>query len=140
MFGFDLDFRQHKWAFLFCSISALGALVFGYDNTYYSGILGMQEFKNDYGTRYQDGAKALATQFTSLTTSSIYIGDMLGALSSGPLNDQFGRKTVLWIASFFVLVGGIAQVADTGHFEPVIAVGRILIGIGVGNFTVTSLL
>ncbi|OJI95882.1 hypothetical protein ASPVEDRAFT_35189 [Aspergillus versicolor CBS 583.65] len=139
MFDIDLNFSHYKWAFAYCAVSALGALVFGYDNTYYSGILGMQEFKNDYGTRVIDGKKALATDFTSLTTSSIYIGDMLGALSSGVLNDRFGRKAVLLIAAFFVLVGGIAQVVDT-HFEAVISVGRILIGIGVGNFTVTSLL
>lgn len=139
MFGFDIEFRRHRWALIYCSISAIGALVFGYDNTYYSGILGMQEFKNDYGDHYEDGAKALATSFTSLTTSSIYIGDMLGALIAGPLNDRFGRKTVLWIASAFVLAGGVTQVADT-NIEGVIVLGRILIGLGVGNFTVTSLL
>ncbi|RDH28528.1 general substrate transporter [Aspergillus welwitschiae] len=137
MFGFDIEFRRHRWALIYCSISAIGALVFGYDNTYYSGILGMQEFKNDYGDHYEDGAKALATSFTSLTTSSIYIGDMLGALIAGPLNDRFGRKTVLWIASAFVLAGGVTQVADT-NIEGVIVLGRILIGLGVGNFTVTS--
>lgn len=139
MFGFELDFRRNRWAIIYCSISAVGALVFGYDNTYYSGILGMQQFKNDYGNHYDNGAKALATDFTSLTTSSIYIGDMVGAAISGPLNDRFGRKTVMWIAALFVLAGGITQVADT-NIEGVIVLGRILIGLGVGNFTVTSLL
>lgn len=139
MFGFDIDFARHRWAIFYCSVSAIGALVFGYDNTYYSGILGMQQFKNDFGDHYVNGEKALATQFTSVTTSSIYVGDMLGALISGPLNDRFGRKTVLWIASFFVLAGGVTQVADT-RYEAVLIVGRILIGLGVGNFTVTSLL
>lgn len=43
------------------------------------------------------------------------------------------------VASFAVLFGGIAQVANT-HFEGVIVLGRILIGLGVGQFTVTSLL
>lgn len=101
----------------------------------------MQEFKNDYGNHVDPdtGMKALATSFQSLTTSSIYIGDVLGALISGPLNDRFGRKVVMWIASLCVLAGGVCQVADT-HYEGVIVVGRILIGIGVGNFTVTSLL
>lgn len=139
MFGIDLDFHRHRWAIIYCSISAVGALVFGYDNTYYSGILGMQQFKNDFGNHYEDGAKALATDFQSLTTSSIYIGDMLGALISGPLNDRFGRKPVMWIAAFFVLAGGITQVADT-NVMGIIVMGRILIGLGVGNFTVTSLL
>ncbi|PYH92416.1 general substrate transporter [Aspergillus ellipticus CBS 707.79] len=139
MLGFDIEFGRNRWALIYCSISAIGALVFGYDNTYYSGILGMQQFANDYGDHYSDGEKALATSFTSLTTSSIYIGDMLGALIAGPLNDRFGRKTVLWIAPLFVLAGGITQVADT-DIEGMIVLGRILIGLGVGNFTVTSLL
>jgi hypothetical protein len=39
----------------------------------------------------------------------------------------------------FRLSWGITQVADT-RYEAVIIVGRILIGLGVGNFTVTSLL
>ncbi|CAI7566453.1 unnamed protein product [Penicillium manginii] len=139
MLNINIDFKRHKWAILYCSISAIGAFVFGYDNTYYSGILGMQQFKNDYGSQYENGQKALATSFTSLTTSSIYIGDMVGAFIAGPLNDRFGRRIVLWIASFLVLAGGITQTADT-HIEGVIVLGRILIGLGVGNFTVTSLL
>ncbi|KAJ5414287.1 hypothetical protein N7509_000914 [Penicillium cosmopolitanum] len=132
MLDINIDFKRHKWAIIYCSISAIGAFVFGYDNTYYSGILGMQEFKNDYGSQYENGQKALATSFTSLTTSSIYIGDMVGAFLAGPLNDRFGRRIVLWIASFLVLAGGITQTADT-HIEGVIVLGRILIGLGVAS-------
>ncbi|KAJ5714774.1 uncharacterized protein N7483_011955 [Penicillium malachiteum] len=139
MLGIDLDFHRHKWAIIYCSISAVGAFVFGYDNTYYSGILGMQTFKNDFGNYYENGAKALATDFQSLTTSSIYIGDMFGALIAGPLKDRFGPKTVMWIAAFFALAGGVSQVADT-DIMGIIVMGRILIGLGVGNFRVTSLL
>jgi predicted MFS family arabinose efflux permease len=55
------------------------------------------------------------------------------------LNDRFGRKGVFWFASVCILGGGVTQVADT-HYEGVIVFGRILIGLGVGQFTVTSLL
>ena len=135
----NFDWRSHKWALLYCSISAIGALCYGYDNTYYNGVLAMQEFKNDYGTRFVDGQKALATSFQALTASSIYIGDLIGALVAAPINDRWGRKTTFWFASFCILGGGICQVADT-HHEGVIIAGRILIGLGVGQFTVTSLL
>jgi MFS family permease len=57
----------------------------------------MQEFKNDYGTRFVDGQKALATSFQALTASSIYIGDLLGALVAAPINDRWGRKTTFWL-------------------------------------------
>lgn len=141
MLDLNLDFKSHKWALIYCTVSAIGSLVFGFDNTYYSGILGMQEFKNHFGNHIEKttGKMVLATSFQSLTTSSIYIGDVLGALLSGPVNDRFGRKAALWLASICVLSGGICQVADT-QYEAIIVVGRLLIGSGVGNFTVTSLL
>ncbi|KAF4472355.1 hypothetical protein FALBO_740 [Fusarium albosuccineum] len=137
---FKFDWKAHKRALVYCSIAAIGALCYGYDNTYYNGVLAMQEFKNDYGTHFdEDGNKALPSSFQSLTASSIYIGDLLGALFASPINDRWGRKAVFWVASFFILFGGIAQVADTNH-EAVIVVGRVLIGLGVGQFTVTTLL
>ncbi|KAH6981570.1 general substrate transporter [Ilyonectria sp. MPI-CAGE-AT-0026] len=136
---FKFDWKSHKWAILYCSISAIGALCYGYDNTYYNGVLAMQEFKDRYGNHYVDGQKALATSFQSMTASSIYIGDLLGAMVASPINERWGRKAVFWVASVCILVGGIAQVADS-HYEAVITVGRIMIGLGVGQFTVTSLL
>lgn len=137
---FQLNFRQNRWAYFFCSVSAIGALVYGYDNTYYNGCLAMQRFKDDYGDHYdENGRKALNVSFTSITASSIYIGDIIGALVSAPVNDKFGRKMTFWCAAFFILVGGIVQVADT-NYEAVLAVGRVLIGVGMGQCTVTSLL
>ncbi len=93
---FSATWKAYKWALLFCSVSAIGALVYGYDNTYYNGVLAMQEFKNHYGDHINPstGKKALAVSFTSLTASSIYIGDLLGALISAPINDAWGRKAV----------------------------------------------
>ncbi|KAE8141266.1 general substrate transporter [Aspergillus pseudotamarii] len=133
-------FKNHGLALLYCGVSSIGALVYGYDNTYYNGVLAMQQFKNDYGTEIDaNGDRALSSSFQSVTASSIYIGDLLGAMLAAPVNDRWGRKATFWLASVCILCGGIAQVADT-HFEAVIIVGRILMGLGVGQFTVTSLL
>jgi sugar porter (SP) family MFS transporter len=140
MDSLKFDWRSHKWALLFCAISSIGALCYGYDNTYYNGVLAMQQFKNDYGNhRDTDGNKQLPSSFQSLTASSIYIGDLFGALLASPINDRWGRKMVFWTASICILLGGIAQVADTNH-EAVIVVGRVVMGLGVGQFTVTTLL
>lgn len=95
--SFKIDLKAHKRAFIFCAISSIGALCYGYDNTYYTGILGMTPFKNDYGDHLDaDGNKALAVSFTSFSTSAIYIGDAVGALLSAPVNDWFGRKGSFW--------------------------------------------
>lgn len=135
------DWTSHKWALFYCGVSAIGALCYGYDNTYYNGVLAMQEFKNDYGDhRDENGNFMLPSSFQALTASAIYIGDLFGAMLAAPINDRWGRKATFWFASFCILVGGIAQVADTIHHQAIIVVGRILIGLGVGQFTVTSLL
>jgi sugar porter (SP) family MFS transporter len=137
---FHLEIKKNRWAYFFCSVSAIGALVYGYDNTYYNGVLAMREFKNHYGDHLDnDGLKALNVSFTSLTASSIYIGDALGALISAPINDRLGRKASFWVAALCILFGGVAQVADT-TYESVLVFGRILIGLGMGQCTVTCLL
>lgn len=134
------DWKSNKWAIFYCAIASIGALCYGYDNTYYNGVLAMQPFKDHYGTHFdEDGNKQLPSSFQSLTASSIYIGDLFGALIASPINDRWGRKVVFWVASICILLGGIAQVADTNH-EAVIVVGRVVMGLGVGQFTVTTLL
>ncbi|KAJ5674129.1 hypothetical protein N7462_009568 [Penicillium macrosclerotiorum] len=136
----ELKVKHHRWAIVCCAISAIGALCYGYDQTYYTGILGMQAFKDVYG--YYDastGAFALDASFTSITTSIIYVGELVGALIAAPVNERWGRKAVFSMASISIIAGGIAQVADAG-IEGIIILGRILVGIGIGNFTVTCLL
>ncbi|KAL1969237.1 hypothetical protein VTN77DRAFT_491 [Rasamsonia byssochlamydoides] len=137
---FKTNVKAYRWAIFCCAVSSLGALCYGYDQTYYTGILGMQTFKNDYGhVDPATGKKVLATDFTALTTSIIYVGELLGALLAAPINDRWGRKAVFLFASVSIIAGGVAQVADTG-IEGVIILGRILIGNGIGNFTVICLL
>jgi sugar porter (SP) family MFS transporter len=135
-----LNFKDNRWAIFCCAISAIGSLCYGYDQTYYTGIQGMSTFKKAYG-HYDasSDAYALTTSFTSLTTSIIYVGELLGALIAAPINDRWGRKSVFFVASICIIAGGIAQVADNG-IEGVIVLGRILVGMGIGNFTVTCLL
>ena len=139
--SFSIDWKTHRWALFYCGVSAIGALCYGYDNNYYNGVLAMREFKNDYGDhRDENGQLALNSSFQAVTASAIYIGDLVGAIISAPINDRWGRKATFWFASFCILVGGICQVADTIYEEAIIAVGRCLIGAGIGQFTVTSLL
>jgi sugar porter (SP) family MFS transporter len=142
MFQFlKFDWKRHGWAIFYCGVSAIGALCYGYDNTYFNGVLAMQQFKDDYGThRNTSGDLELSSSFQAVTASAIYIGDLLGAIIAAPVNDRWGRKATFWLASFCILIGGICQVADTIYVDAIVTVGRILMGLGVGQFTVTSLL
>ena len=100
----------------------------------------MKRFVHDYGTTHdKDGSVALTTTFISLTSSIIYVGELFGALFAAPINDFFGRKGVFLCASICIIAGAITQVADQSSMG-VICLGRILIGLGIGQFTVTCLL
>ncbi|KAL1864272.1 hypothetical protein VTK73DRAFT_6003 [Phialemonium thermophilum] len=137
---FNLDFRAHRWALFYCGVSTFGALCYGYDQIYYTGLLGMRPFIDKYGTTTDDdGATALTTSFTSLTASIIYVGELVGALAAAPINDRFGRKTVFYCASACIIAGAVVQLASEG-IEGLVVLGRILIGLGIGQFTVTCLL
>ncbi|KAJ9615250.1 hypothetical protein H2200_001324 [Cladophialophora chaetospira] len=137
---FNINWGQHRWAVFFCAVSSLGALCYGYDQIYYTGVLGMKRFVHDYGTTHDnDGNIALTTTFISLTASIIYVGELVGALVAAPINDYFGRKGVFLCASVCIIAGAITQCADHGSMG-VICLGRILIGLGIGQFTVTCLL
>ncbi|KAN0092137.1 general substrate transporter [Hyaloscypha variabilis] len=138
---FGINFREHKWAVVYCGVSTLGALCYGYDQIYYTGVQGMRAFINDYGTTtdLDKGLKALTTSFLSLTASIIYVGELVGALLAAPINDLWGRKAVFFCASCCIIAGAIVQVADNGS-EGLIIFGRILIGLGIGQFTVTCVL
>ncbi|KAI9729181.1 MAG: hypothetical protein M1834_007088 [Cirrosporium novae-zelandiae] len=137
---FKTTLTKHKWAIFFCAISTLGALCYGYDQIYYTGLQGMRPFINLYGTtRDSTGKIALTTSFLSLTASIIYVGELCGALLAAPINDYFGRKGVFFCASIFIIAGAIVQIADNGN-EGLICFGRILIGLGIGQFTVTCVL
>lgn len=137
---FNIDFRSQTWAIIYCGVSSLGALCYGYDQIYYTGVLGMGPFVRDYGTTTDaDGNTALTTSFMSLTASIIYVGELVGAIMAAPINDYWGRKAVFYCASLCIVAGALVQLLAHG-LEGLIVLGRILIGLGIGQFTVTCLL
>src|SRR5690625_1651544 len=99
-----INWGAHKWALFFCGISTFGALCYGYDQIYYTGVQGMTPFINDYGqTTDSDGNPALTTSFLSLTASIIYVGELAGAFIAAPINDFFGRRAVFFCASLCII-------------------------------------
>lgn len=136
----NIDWKYHKWAVVFCAISTFGALCYGYDQIYYTGVQGMTPFINDYGQiTNPDGTKALTTSFLSLTSSIIYVGELFGAFLAAPINDYFGRRMVFLCASLCIIAGAAVQLSAHGS-KGLIVLGRILIGLGIGQFTVIVLL
>ncbi|PPJ57486.1 hypothetical protein CBER1_09927 [Cercospora berteroae] len=134
----NIDWKSHRWAVFYCLVATIGALCYGYDTIYYTGIQGMQYFARDYGEQQPDGTYELGTTFLSVSASIIYVGEFVGALIAAPINDKFGRKAVFATASVCIILGAIIQVCAYS-IEGVFYVGRIFVGLGVGQFTATCL-
>ncbi|KAI8242821.1 Hexose transporter HXT9 [Colletotrichum sp. SAR 10_99] len=99
----------------------------------------MAPFIRDYGHQKPDGTNELGTTFLSVTASLIYVGEFCGALVTAPINDRWGRKAVFASASVCIVAGAIVQVCSFGNYG-VFCLGRVLIGLGIGQFTATCLI
>lgn len=147
-YGYDVSFLSLSLPFLHtvvCQIlssASLPPLLLETDKDqktiYYTGIQGMKYFARDYGTLDADGTYSLGTTFLSVSASIIYVGEFVGALIAAPINDKFGRKAVFASAAISIIIGAIVQVCAYS-IEGVFYVGRIFVGLGVGQFTATCL-
>ncbi|KAL4784118.1 general substrate transporter [Aspergillus varians] len=135
----NIDWKSNRRAIGYCMVAAIGALCYGYDTIYYTGIQGMTWFAKDYGEQDADGSWSLGTTFLSLSASIIYVGEFVGAILAAPINDFFGRRAVFLSASICIIVGAIVQACSFGS-DSVFYVSRVLIGLGVGQFTATCLI
>ena len=90
-----------------CLIAALGGLLFGYD---YLVIAGAKPFYEAYF-----GISGEGNEFwQGFTMSSAVFGCLLGAVISGTLSDQFGRKKLLVLAAVLFTVSAIGTaIADS---------------------------
>lgn len=126
----------HKWVLIYCSYAALGALLYGYDGTYFTGVQAMKTFINKFGNSrvlQSDGTytKAISSGALSIMTSIVYVGELIGSLSASFVQDRHGRKGGIFVAMIAVVIGVIIQLAAEGQ-QGVIIAGRIVLGFGVG--------
>jgi len=68
--------------------------------------------------------------------STNLIGMAIGALGVSPVADQFGRRPAILTCLIFMSVG--MAVAALSHGFYVMAIGRIITGIGIGGMTATA--
>ncbi|KAJ5097386.1 general substrate transporter [Penicillium angulare] len=127
-----VDSARAEWrAIAICLFITVAAFQFGYDSSYYSGILVMDPFIKAYGHYDPEvNAYAMSSRIQSITTSIINVGEFIGAASSFAIDDKIGRRGGMFVSSVFVVIGVIFQVS-ANNLGLLIA-GRLVLGYAVG--------
>lgn len=109
-----------KFLYRLSAFAALGGFLFGYDTGVVSGALLL--LKKEFG---------LNELWQELVVSATVGAAAISALSGGVLNDRFGRKPCILLASFFFTVGAVIMTAANDRYT--LLSGRIVVGLGIGK-------
>jgi MFS family permease len=112
--------RVHSYFFIFITtIAALAGILFGYDTGVVSGAILFihDEFH-------------LTAQTNGLVVSAVLFGALLGAMFSGRLADQLGRRKLLIADAIIFIIGTL--ITAVGTTIEAIAIGRVVVGVAIG--------
>jgi sugar porter (SP) family MFS transporter len=105
-------------------VSAISALLYGYDTGIISGAL--LQISRDF---------PIGNGMKQVIAGSILLGAVLGALTGSHLSEKWGRRrTILLIALVFVVGTLGCSVAPSA---PILSLGRVVLGFAVGGATQT---
>ncbi|KAE8249445.1 hypothetical protein A4X13_0g5207 [Tilletia indica] len=116
---------------LLCAVAVIGAVLYGYDGTYFAGILAMKRFLEDFGSLQPNGRIDVTSSQRSLLASIVQAGEVVGSLAAAPIGDFFGRRGVYFGACSQVVLGAIIQLVTTSSIG-VLTGGRFVLGVGIG--------
>ncbi|KAJ8143086.1 hypothetical protein OXX80_000133 [Metschnikowia pulcherrima] len=112
--------------------AALGGVLFGYDTGTISGVMAMPWVKE----HFPKDRVAFSASESSLIVSILSAGTFFGAILAPLLTDTLGRRWCIIISSLVVFnLGAALQTAATDI--PLLIVGRVIAGLGVGLISST---
>ncbi|KAH6892558.1 putative MFS monosaccharide transporter [Thelonectria olida] len=117
-----------RYVALCASFSAIGGLLFGYDQGVISVTLVMEQFLDRFPevSEHASGAGF----YKGLMTAMITLGAFIGALNQGWVADKYSRKYSIMIAVVIFTIGSAMQTGSVNYVMLVIA--RLIGGIGIG--------
>ncbi|KAF2768501.1 putative MFS monosaccharide transporter [Teratosphaeria nubilosa] len=123
-----------RFVALCAAFSALGGLLFGYDQGVVSVILVEDQFLVRFG-RIADGVSG-AGFWKGLLTAMIELGALLGALNQGWIADKYSRKYSIVIAVCVFTIGSALQTGAVDYSMLVVA--RFIGGLGIGMLSMVA--
>jgi MFS family permease len=112
--------------------AAIGALLYGYNQGVFGGILAMPSFKVHMGEYDPLDENADQTKKGWLT-AILELGAWLGALLSGFVAEVMSRKYGIMVATAVFILGVIIQACAIQAGPDAILAGRFITGMGVGS-------
>lgn len=117
--------KQKRSSFFVATTACLSGFLYGYYMAIISGALGSIS-----------SAFHLTLGKESLFVSILLLGALGGSLLGGPLTRALGRKKVFWLTCLCLMLGCFCLLIATSY--PVLIVGRIIQGIGIGGISVVA--
>jgi MFS family permease len=120
-----------RLVFIGCFVS-LGAMGFGFDNSWWGGALGLSPFGKKYGE--WDEAQndwAIPAEKQSAGTGTGSAGIIIGCLVAPWLCSNLGRRPTLLVMASFLVVGIILEATAITSFWQLV-VGRVVVYSGIG--------
>ncbi|KAH8430645.1 uncharacterized protein LDX57_008308 [Aspergillus melleus] len=111
-------------------------ILFGYNQVGVGGLLAFESWTRTFpeiDTTHADDGTSYNSVIQGVYVSSFTLGALFGALSCSALGDWFGRRKTIFIGACLTLIGEI--ISCTSFDLPQLIVGRIIIGIGVGELS-----
>ncbi|KAK8186318.1 putative MFS monosaccharide transporter [Phyllosticta citribraziliensis] len=122
------------YVLLCASFSAMGGLLFGYDQGVVSVILVMPQFL-EWFPQVSDSAPG-GGFYKGLLTAMIELGALLGAFNQGWIADKISRKYSIVVAVIIFTIGSALQTAAQDYAMLVVA--RLIGGIGIGMLSMVA--
>ena len=106
-------------------VASVGGLLFGYDTAVISGAIGFMKIY------YQ-----LSDVMTGWVASCALLGCIIGAMYSGKLSDQVGRKRVLMLSALLFIISSVGTALAPNLW--IFVIFRIIGGMGIGIASMLS--
>ncbi|KIW05923.1 uncharacterized protein PV09_03116 [Verruconis gallopava] len=123
----DMTVTAWRVAILAC----LGAMVFGYDTAWWSGVLGMPAFTSRFGV-YNPATKkyVISAPLTSSGSGIPTAGRILGSIATPYIADWLGRRWTMLVMSILFIAAIIVEVTSKSFWQ--IVIGRFFNYIPMG--------
>ncbi|KAE8152765.1 general substrate transporter [Aspergillus avenaceus] len=136
------DIKDYPAVAGYCLALTTGILLYGYDLVIVSNVSSMPVFQQDFG-RKLNGALIIPSLWLGLWNVANPIGGIFGAVIGGYIQDCFGRRPALALASVISAVGvAVAfvsnQPGDIDHRRAVFFIAKFVQGLAVNMLMCTT--